>query len=560
MVAPMAPPTVNEPMPVLIVSSRLTDRRRSALTAVAARAVGVTRTDVVPAGPDVPPPGGYGAVVVDGGTDGLNDDWLRALHGHVEAGASLLHIGGDGRLGADAGRLGEWFAKVVSPTSVLTQRVRDEFPIVDRLRPLRSAPAAQVCVSVSVGYEDQPVITEVAAGRGRIVTSGLGNTEGALENEELATILRRALRSRHAPDRGGRPVGLAVVGYGPYGGMGYHHGAAARATAGLDLVAACDESAERRKAAEEEFPGIRAYTTVAELARDDDVEVVVVATPPVSHASISIELLRAGKHVACEKPLCLTVGEADEMLATAQAHDRVLTVNQSRRWDTDFVAIQRAVRAGMLGELFNVETFVGGFEHPCRAWHSEESISGGTVFDWGSHHLDWILLLMGDMPAVVEAHGHKRVWHDVTNLDQLRVRLRWDDGREAEFVDSSVAGIRRPKFYLQGAAGTLAGWYRPRTFERLEPGVGLVVERAHHAEAPAELTLARYESDHGLSETRLPLAAPQPFAFQRNLADHLALGEPLAVTPDEVRRIVVLLEAAHRSSERAGTPVDVRGG
>jgi predicted dehydrogenase len=296
---------------------------------------------------------------------------------------------------------------------------------------------------------------------------------------------------------------------------------------------------------------------VAEVARDDDVDVVVVATPPVSHAGIAVELLGAGKHVACEKPLCLTVEEADEMLATARAYERTLTVNQSRRWDVDFVAISRAVERGLLGELFNVETFVGGFEHPCRAWHSEISISGGTVFDWGSHHLDWMLLLMGSAPSIVEANGHKRVWHDVTNLDQLRVRLRWSDGREAEFVDSSVAAIRRPKFYLQGTAGTLAGWYRPMTFERLEPGVGYVADRAHHAEAPADLTLARYESGIGLSETRLPLAAPQPFAFHRNLADHLTLGEPVAVTADSIRQLVVLLEAAHRSSEQGGAAVSV---
>ena len=106
-----------------------------------------------------------------------------------------------------------------------------------------------------------------------------------------------------------------------------------------------------------------------------------------------------------------------------------LTVNQNRRWDADFVAVQRAVQAGLLGDLFNVETFVGGFEHPCRAWHSEESVSGGAVYDWGSHHVDWIVQLIGGPPSTVTCHGHKRVWHDVTNLDQLRVRLAWPDGR-----------------------------------------------------------------------------------------------------------------------------------
>lgn len=221
------------------------------------------------------------------------------------------------------------------------------------------------------------------------------------------------------------------------------------------------------------------------------------------------------------------------------------------------MALRRAVDAGLLGELFNVETFVGGFEHPCRAWHSDVAVSGGAVYDWGSHHVDWILQLLGSAPARVTTFGHKRVWHDVTNLDQLRLHMSWQDGREAEFFQSDIAGVRRPKFFVQGTAGTLVGRYRPLSFDRIEPGHGLVTERPHHAEAPAELILARYESGYGLTETRLPAAPGRPFAFHRNLADHLHLGEPLAVTPESIRAVVSVLEASQRSSDEGGRVVEI---
>jgi predicted dehydrogenase len=263
--------------------------------------------------------------------------------------------------------------------------------------------------------------------------------------------------------------------------------------------------------------------------------------------------------VASEKPLCLTTAEADGLIGTAAGHRRVLTVHQNRRWDRDFAALRRAVASSLLGEVFNVETFVGDYAHPCRTWHSEVSVSGGAVYDWGAHHVDWILLLLEGTPALVQTHGHKRVWHDVTNLDQLRVRLAWTDGREAEFFHSDIAAIRRPKFYVQGTSGTLVGHYRPLTFERIEPGRGYVSERAHHAEAPAELVLARYESGYGLTEMRLPPAPDEPFAFHRNLADHLHLGEPLAVTAESARRVVAVLEAAQRSSESGGQAVRLAG-
>ena len=67
------------------------------------------------------------------------------------------------------------------------------------------------------------------------------------------------------------------------------------------------------------------------------------------------------------------------------------------------MAIRRAVDAGLLGEVFNVETFVGGYAHPCRTWHSDTAVSGGAGYDWGSHHVDWVLQLLGAAPRQVQA-------------------------------------------------------------------------------------------------------------------------------------------------------------
>ena len=569
-----------------MISSRLTDRRQMALAPLAGPEHVV---DVKMAGQTLPSPATYQAVLLDAATAAtaatrtLDSVWMASLLDHVGRGASLVVIvdrPADARPpdswpaemasiacpGGPPGPRAEWSAKLVAPANPLTRRLgplappsRDTLPelgIVDRPCPLEAGPAGEALVSVSMAFADRPVVVAGSLGRGQVVVSGLGNTDEALAHPDLATLLGRSLATT-PQDRlaGQRTVGMAVVGYGPYGGMGTYHATGAQVTEGLEFVATCDSSPERRKAAEDDFPGVRAYTTVDELAADGDVEAVVVATPPVAHADIALRLLRAGKHVACEKPLCFTLAQADQMMATARQHERVLTVNQNRRWDPDFLAIRRAVDAGLLGDLFNVETFVGGFEHPCRAWHSHAPVSGGAVYDWGSHHLDWALLLMGDMPASVTAHGHKRVWHDVTNLDQVRVHLTWADGREAEFLQSDVAAVRRPKFWVQGTAGTLVGWYRPLSVERVEPVRGHVVERFHHAEAPADLTLARYESGYGTTETRLPPSPAQPFAFHRNLANHLLAGEPLAVTPESARRVVAVLEAAQRSCEGGGSAV-----
>lgn len=444
----------------------------------------------------------------------------------------------------------EWFLKP-DPTHPGCRRLPQE---IGTFGPMLvwaagAGPWEPLCTA-SVGFVDRPALLRRRVGDGTVLLCGLA-PEVAEETPALVKLLSRLGRAL-PPEPAA--VGLAVVGYGPFGGMGLHHGLAAQATDGLEFVATCDPDPARRKRAEQDFPGIRSYTSLADLASDQDVSVVVVATPPNSHVPIATELLRAGKHVACEKPLSLRVSEADALIEEATRAGVALTVNQNRRWDPDFLAIRRAVELGALGELFNMETFVGGFEHPCRAWHSEESISGGAAYDWGSHHLDWVLQLMGGAPSLVIATQHKRVWHDVTNADQIRVRLHWPDGREAEFLQSDVAAFRRPKFFLQGTEGSLVGHYRPLTFESIEPGHGYLRRTAHHAEAPATLLLGRYEPGYGITETSLPPVTPPPHAFHANLADHLLLGEELAVTAESVREVVGVLEAAAISAAAGGRP------
>jgi predicted dehydrogenase len=449
----------------------------------------------------------------------------------------------------------EWMAKVAAPEHPATARLPREMAVTDQFSPV--AAEGDVLVAVSVAFRDEPAITTRRLGAGRLSTSALGITDTALSHPDLAILLSRLLLpglARTTLATSGQ-VGLGIVGYGPYGGMGQRHGLAVAATDGLELVAACDSDPARRKAAESDFPGLVAYPSFEEMVRDDNVAVVIVATPPISHASIARAGLLAGKHVALEKPMCLTLAEARSLMELADEHDLTLTVNQNRRWDADYRAVKRLVDTGEIGDLFAMETFVGGFGHPCRAWHSEESISGGAAYDWGSHYLDWTLELMGSPPATVTAHAHKRVWRDVTNADQIRIHLAWPDGREAVFVQSDVAAIRKPKLYLQGTAGTLVGHYRPILTERIEATRGYTAETSHHAEAPVTLTLARYEPGLGLTETQIAPLAELAYPFHRNLADHLLLGEPLAVTPESVSPVIAVLEAATCSAASGGTPV-----
>jgi predicted dehydrogenase len=204
-----------------------------------------------------------------------------------------------------------------------------------------------------------------------------------------------------------------------------------------------------------------------------------------------------------------------------------------------------------------MESFIGGFSHPCDYWHSHEPISGGTIYDWGSHYFDWVLQLFPDMVKSVSAVAHKRVWHDVTNSDQVRVDLISDGGAQATFMQSDIAAALKPKWYLLGTRGAVVGEWREETLMTRGPAGELVEERLAPADSPARVKVMRPADGGASHEEVLVLGRRDEGGFYSNLADHLAWDEHLAVPADEARRTVAVMEAATRSIARGGAQVEV---
>src|SRR5215213_597781 len=99
--------------------------------------------------------------------------------------------------------------------------------------------------------------------------------------------------------------------------------------------------------------GVENIEEVGQLLRRDDVDVVYIATPPFLHYPQALAALEAGKHVIVEKPLALTVAQADELVALARRRDRLVVANLMQRYNPVFDAVRRLVQARVLGELLH---------------------------------------------------------------------------------------------------------------------------------------------------------------------------------------------------------------
>jgi predicted dehydrogenase len=391
------------------------------------------------------------------------------------------------------------------------------------------------------------VLVERAVGSGRVACTTLQAYGHPLFQQILYRLLRHL--GRQLP--GKRTLGMGLLGYGE--AMGKTHCLGTETTPGLALKAVCDMRPDRRRQAEEDFPGLKTYERAETLASDPDVDLVVIATPPNTHAGLALQIMAAGKHTVCEKPLALNRREADAMAEMADKRGVHLSCHQNRRWDVDYLAIKQTVTDGLIGELFHLETFVGGFGHPCGYWHSHEPVSGGTAYDWGGHYLDWIVSLIPDRVRAVIGTRQKRLWHDITNADQERILIRFAGGQEGEFIHSDIAAARKPKWYLLGTEGAIVGHWREVTSYAIDPVLYYHEHDIPTTEMVPELTMHRRHHSGQIILQKLALPKREPYLFHRNLADHLLTGEPLIATLEQSVQVVAVLEAAARSAAKGGT-------
>lgn len=328
------------------------------------------------------------------------------------------------------------------------------------------------------------------------------------------------------------------VGLLAYGAIGHEHNQAVRSTPGLELTAVCDVNPDRLAAALELAPYAQTFADATAMLDSGVLDVVVVSTPPNTHYQWAKEALSRGIHCVLEKPMALTTDECDELIALARQKDRVLVVYQNRRYDSDFVTMAEIIASGEIGEVFHYDSFVGGYSEPCTYWHSNAEVSGGAIFDWGSHFIDQILTVMPQPIAHVVGVNHKRVWMHATNADHAQVTITFDNGTQATFVNSDLAAARKPKFYVLGTRGAIVGDWDPAA----EPAV---------ADLPALLTVHLHDG----TRRSVSLDNVEPFRFHASLEQLLTTGKAMDVSALQSRNVVAVMEAAERSARDGARPV-----
>lgn len=310
----------------------------------------------------------------------------------------------------------------------------------------------------------------------------------------------------------------------------------------LRLVAVCTRNPASAVRAKSDFPEVDTYTDLGKMLHREDVDLVSVLTPPNTHAAIATQCLRAGKHTLVDKPMAITVAECTEMIEAARRANRALAVFNNRRHDGNIRAIMEVI-----GDVFHIEFFVGGYgphRAPDRpdAWRVDKRASGGILYDWGGHVVDWFLTMIPKRVAQVTGFFHKLVWHECSYEDQSRAIIRFDNGAVADVTVSRIAYLGKPQWYILGTKGAI-----------IDTGQGAIEGYTKEIVGPpgGSCRLRTVEGEREVSYKESDWVT-----YYVDLASHLKRGAPVPVSGEHGRRVIAVLEAAD-SSARSGHSVDV---
>ena len=246
-------------------------------------------------------------------------------------------------------------------------------------------------------------------------------------------------------------IRVGLIGYGLAGAA--FHAPLIRATEGVELSAIVTRDPGRRREAAIAHPDARLLESVDALWKiAADLDLVVVATPNRTHDPLARAALALGLHVVVDKPFTVTAAEGRALIAEAQRYGRMLSVYHNRRWDGDFITLQRLLREGQLGEPLRFESrFERWRPVPKGGWRDDPAPEqgGGILYDLGPHVIDQALVLFGPVTHVYAELDRRRPGIQVD--DDVFVALTHASGVRSQLFISAVAAIPGPRLRMLGS-------------------------------------------------------------------------------------------------------------
>jgi len=330
-------------------------------------------------------------------------------------------------------------------------------------------------------------------------------------------------------------VGIAGLGR---SGWNIHARTLEKLSEKYEVAAVSDLMEERRREAVEKF-GCRAYSEFDSLIKDEEIELVVVATPSHLHAPHSIKALEAGKNVVCEKPMASNLSEADEMIEAAKRTGKILTIFQNRRFAPDFLKVREVIQSGKLGRIVLIKIFRHSFGRRWD-WQTLKKFGGGELRNNASHLIDQALQLLGENEPEIFCDLQRTLTLGDAE-DHVKLILK---APEAPLIDIEVTracAYPQEEWLVMGTRGGLTGRFSSLRWKYFDP-----------EDLPPRQLDTRPTPDRSYNVEEIPWREEKwvmdenspsgEVTFYEELYKSLRQDAPPPVTPESVRRVMWVIQ------------------
>jgi scyllo-inositol 2-dehydrogenase (NADP+) len=311
------------------------------------------------------------------------------------------------------------------------------------------------------------------------------------------------------------------------------------------VVAVMDLDETRRAEAEARF-GCRTFANFSDMAKEADVEAVVVATPNFLHKDHVVEVLRNGKHAICEKPFGQNSTEADEMIAAAAQAGKLVAPFQNRRYEPHFQKVKEIIESGILGEVHFIRLAWHGFKRRWD-WQTLSEFGGGDLNNNGPHLLDHALQLFGgeDPELFIDL---RNVLSSGDAEDHVKITLKAPGCPTVDVELMSACAFPQDRWLVMGDAGGLRGSvnhleWKWVDWSELEERP---IERQPTPDRNYNSEVLPWQSESCQTSEGGDIVVTQ---FYEDFFRSVRLGDPLFITPQSVRRTIALMEQCKRNCD-----------
>ncbi|KAF4460496.1 NAD binding Rossmann fold oxidoreductase, partial [Fusarium albosuccineum] len=324
---------------------------------------------------------------------------------------------------------------------------------------------------------------------------------------------------------------VGVIGYGLSAKV--FHIPFIQAAANLELGAIVQGQGDE---AREQHPGCSVYKTSDELFADGSIDLVVLSTPPTSHFELAAGALNAGKHVVVEKPFCPTSAECDELITLAKSKGKLLVPFQNRRWDADYVTLQKVLSEGKLGRVVEFASHYDRYDPEVSSRDAKDAPGAGVIYDLGTHLLDQILNLYGVPSRVTGFLSKQRANAPAEGAyDACSVLLHYEPGPLVTVKATPISvGEEQLRFWVRGDKGS----FKKYGIDPQEPQFigGMKLSDPEFGVEPATSAVAQ---DGKIEVTTVENVPPPTYGeFYKLLTGALEGQNPVPVKAEEARDLI----------------------